>query len=76
MDGGVTYLGIFKIAGEDIVFVGVESKGVWCNAGGSWMSVFPSSSDVLTMAQDPSQPRTLYVGVKAGGMYRSLSAGE
>jgi hypothetical protein len=74
--GGASFAGVFKVDGADVVFVGVGANGLWRRANGTWSSSFATPSKILTMAQDPSQPKTLYVGVDHGGMYRSLSGGE
>jgi photosystem II stability/assembly factor-like uncharacterized protein len=76
-ESSVTYAGVFAIGGEDVLFVGLdEARALWRRGGGTWAVSLPAGVEILTMAQDPAHPKTLYAGTRAGGLYRSLSGGE
>ncbi len=71
-----SYLGVYKVNGVDVVFLSGTNHGLWRRPQSTWSASGLSNMSVLSMSQDPTTPTTLYAGVKAGGLYRSLSAGE
>lgn len=71
-----SYVGTFKVNGSEVVFASATNHGLARRPVSTWIASGLSNLTVLSMAQDPTTPTTLYAGVKSGGLYRSLSAGE